>query len=364
MLDRLRVEVSAAEASFGPEDHRTLAARLALGREFRERCRDEEAYAELAPLTDAYTRTLGPEHPDTLIAQHEAALSCYHLHLSQVNPDTARLPEAVRQLEEVAATRDRLFGPAHPDTLAIWTNLAAAYTTAERIAEADALDERLLTGWKQIVANREREHGPNAPDTQYARLRLTDLSEPDISRTLRRQVVTSWGQLSAERSTTLGPIHPDTIDAREQHAYSHRRLRQRDDEARLMEEIAADLLNALGPADPRTLHAQARLSARYFEGAYDPAAAIKLGEQIIDDIHRVSGPQHDDLRLVRAVLMLSYHAAGHTKKRSRFGAASAARAAGLTAAGWLPRSPYCKGSRGSRYRGPLGATRTAHSYRT
>ncbi|WP_426513423.1 tetratricopeptide repeat protein [Dactylosporangium sp. McL0621] len=312
MLDRLRAAVQAADQAFGPDDHRTLAARLDLGRGFRQRCRDHEAYAELAALADACARALGPEHPFTLTVHHEVALSCYHLHLLQVEPEPGRLPEAVRRLEEVAVTRERLMGPAHPDTLAVWTNLAAAYATAERFAESHALDKRLLAGWTQALAGRERDLGPDAPDTQFARVRLAEISSSDDSRALWHQVMTSWGRLAAKRSTTLGPAHPDTIDARGWHAYSHRALGRYDDEVRLVEEIAAELLDLLGSADPRTLHAQVQLASRYFEGNYDGAAAVELGERIIEEACRVLGPEHQDLRVVRAVLMLSYHVAGRT----------------------------------------------------
>ncbi|MEU8660411.1 hypothetical protein [Actinoplanes philippinensis] len=98
-------------------------------------------------------------------------------------------------------------------------------------------------------------------------------------------------------------MHPDTITARERHAYGQRSFDRYDEEARLLEEIATDLLEALGPADPRTLHAQVNLAARYVEGNHDLAAAIDLGEQIIDEVRRRLGPDHNDLGLVRAVLM-------------------------------------------------------------
>jgi hypothetical protein len=313
MIDRLRAAVIAARESFGADDHRTLAARLALGRGFRDRTRDEEAYVELVALADDCARVLGPDHPDTLIARHEAGLSCLHLHMLQVDPDPARLPEAIRRLEEVAAVRERLYGSSHPDTLGVWLNLAYAYGNAQRIAESNALDERILAGWKKVVADRERELGPDAPDTQFARLSLAGRMGWEASRVLRQQVAASWGRLAAERSATLGPVHPDTIDAREHHAYSHRGIDQ-DDDVRLIEEIAADLLDALGPADPHTLHAQVQLASRYFEGNYDQAGAIDLGERIIDDVRRVLGPEHEDLRLVRAMLMVAYQAGGRTEK--------------------------------------------------
>ncbi|MEV6598576.1 tetratricopeptide repeat protein [Actinoplanes sp. NPDC051346] len=232
----------------------------------------------------------------------------------QADRNPARLPEAVRRLKEVAAVRERLYGSAHPDTLGVWLTLSFAYSTAARVTESKALDERIVAGWQQVVADRERELGPDAPDTQFARLHLADCSEWDVARALRQQVAESWGRLAAERSARLGPVHPDTIAARERYAYGHRSFDRYDDEVRQLEEIAADLMDALGPTDPRTLHAQVQLAARYLEGNHNQAAAIDLGERIIDEVRRVLGPEHEDLRLVRAVLITSLVVGGRTEE--------------------------------------------------
>jgi hypothetical protein len=57
------------------------------------------------------------------------------------------------------------------------------------------------------------------------------------------------------------------------------------------------------------LQAQVRLAARYWEGDQEPRA-IALGERIIDDVHAVLGADHEDLRLLRAVLITSYRMVG------------------------------------------------------
>ncbi|MEU8660412.1 tetratricopeptide repeat protein [Actinoplanes philippinensis] len=193
MVGRLSAAVAAATASFGPDDHRSLSARLALGLGLRDRGQDEEAYAELAALATDCARVLGPEQPDTLIARREAGLSCLHLSMSQ-DADPARLPEAVRRLEEVAEIGQRRHGTTHPDTLDVWLNLSFAYATAKRYKESTRL-ERVLTGWAQLVADRERELGPDAPDTQLARLRLAGRL--------------GWGErpaAGAAGSAVLGPV--------------------------------------------------------------------------------------------------------------------------------------------------------------
>lgn len=58
-----------------------------------------------------------------------------------------------------------------------------------------------------------------------------------------------------------------------------------------------------------TPHAQIQLVFRYLEGSQGIAAAIALGERIISDVHRVLGADHEDLRTLRATLILAYAAA-------------------------------------------------------
>ena len=231
-----------------------------------------------------------------------------------VDPVEAWLPEAVRLLEEVAAARERLYGRSHPDTLDALEKLSFSYGTAQRVAESEALAELIVAGWQQVVADRERQLGPDAPGTQTARLRLAGRSEPHVARALQATVVSSLGRLAAERSATLGPIHPDTIDARERHADGHRWLGRRDDEIRLAEEIAADLRNALGASDPRTLYAQVKLMRLYTYGGYDLDEATRLGERLIGEVERVLGADHPEMREVRGMLMAAHHSRGRTEE--------------------------------------------------
>ncbi|GIF40412.1 tetratricopeptide repeat protein [Actinoplanes xinjiangensis] len=309
-IDRLRAAVATAEESFGPDDHRTLAARLALGRGFYEVPNEAEAYAELAALADDCTRVLGPEHADTLIAQYEAGMACLGLHTFQRHPDPQRLPEAIGRLEKVAADRERLHGPTHPDTLRTWRNLAHAYSTAERYTESRPLNERILAGWKQLVTDRKRELGPDAPGTQTARMGLAGCLGFQEGRVLEQQVAESRGRLVAERIATLGPVHPDTVDERVRHAYT---VFDPAEKARVLEGIAADLLDAFGPADPRTLNAQVDLAFCYYLSTRDLTAASDLAGRIINEIRRVLGPEHDYFRRARAVLIGVHQANGRTE---------------------------------------------------
>jgi hypothetical protein len=218
-------------------------------------------------------------------------------------------------MELAADGRLGTLGPAHPDTLVSWASLTLLYSQSGcRDDRGRELLERIAAGWEQVVAERERRLGPDAPETQSARLRLAGTYPWQASerRIIHERVIESWGRLADARSRRLGPVHPDTTAAREQHALCHRLIGRRNHEVALTEQIAADHERLLGPGDPRTLRALTRLAIRYWEGAYDTPAAIALAERIIGDAHDALGPEDTAVHGLRAMLLMSYTQAGRT----------------------------------------------------
>ena len=89
-----------------------------------------------------YERTLadreqvqGPDHPDTLTARGNLA-SAYH--------SARRLADALPIYERTIADCERVLGQAHPDTLTLRSNLGHAYHTAGRLTDAIALFRQTL----------------------------------------------------------------------------------------------------------------------------------------------------------------------------------------------------------------------------
>jgi len=64
----------------------------------------------MRPAMDAMTKLLGPDHPFTFINQGHFAL---------ILRDQGRLAEAAGVIRAVVATRNRVLGPGHPDTVAL-----------------------------------------------------------------------------------------------------------------------------------------------------------------------------------------------------------------------------------------------------
>ncbi|MEV0767752.1 tetratricopeptide repeat protein, partial [Nocardia salmonicida] len=80
-------------------------------------------------------RVLGEEHPDTLSSRNN---------LAGAYQTAGRVAEAIPLFERSLADRGRVLGEQHPDTLSSRNNLAYAYQTAGRVAEAISLFERSL----------------------------------------------------------------------------------------------------------------------------------------------------------------------------------------------------------------------------
>jgi tetratricopeptide (TPR) repeat protein len=311
----LEAAVAQWERQAGADHPATLDARMRLALAYRERGRDEAALAELEQVAALCDEALGPGHPAALAARHELALSYFQMSIGSDNP--AWLQDAVATMERAADSRLSTLGPAHPDTLASWDSLALLYSRAEQPGDRGRnLPKRVAAGWEQVVAEQERRLGPDEPGTQFGRMRLAlaynSLGRMDDERAIYEKIIESWGRLADARSRRLGPMHPDTVDACEHHAWCHRLVGRGNDEVALVEQIAADHERLLGPGDPRTLRALARLVFRYGEGGHDMSAAISVGERIISDAHDALGPEDEDVRAMWRMLFMCYMQTGRT----------------------------------------------------
>ena len=157
--------------------------------------RQEEALKLREQVLALCRKVLGPEHPDTLRAMNNLAIS-YDV--------AGRRDEALKLREEVLALRRKVIGPEHPDTLRAMNNLAISYADAGRRDEALKLRE-------EVLALRRKVFGPEHPDT------LRAMHNPGAFATtwLAAGTRPSSSRRSCWRSAARcnGPQHPDTLDA-------------------------------------------------------------------------------------------------------------------------------------------------------
>ncbi|WP_020118073.1 serine/threonine-protein kinase [Streptomyces canus] len=217
---------------------------------------------------------LGPDHPDTLASHYEVAFT-----LSR----TGRAADALRAYKHVAATRTRTLGADHPDTLAARQEMAYVLGQLGRHFDAHQV-------YNSVLAARERGMGPDHPDTLRCRHNLAF----NLSRLGRLEDSYRMAcEVAAARARVLGPHHPDTLVTRYEVAYALGQLGHWAEALQTYHEVAEARARALGPDHPDTL------AARYEVGISlgrlgRSADALRLYRDLIEDRTRIHGPAHPE----------------------------------------------------------------------
>ncbi|GGX01567.1 serine/threonine protein kinase [Streptomyces malachitofuscus] len=217
---------------------------------------------------------LGPDHPDTLASRYEVAFT-----LSR----TGRAADALREYKHVTEARIRTLGPDHADTLAARQEMA--YVLAQLGRPFDAHQVYL-----SVLAARERTMGADHPDTLRCRHNLAF----NLGRLGRLE--DSYGmacEVAAARARVLGPEHPDTLVTRYDVAYALGQLGRWTEALETYREVADARARALGPDHADTL------AARYETGISlgrlgRTAQALDLYRRLVEDRTRVQGPGHPE----------------------------------------------------------------------
>jgi tetratricopeptide (TPR) repeat protein len=217
-------------------------------------------------------RLFGPEHPETLVARSNLANSYW---------SAGRTAEAIVIEKSVASDRERLLGPEHPDTLTSWANLGTSYSSAGRIAEAIDLLEKVAADSRRLLG---REH----PSTLIAQANLATTYR-FAGRTA--EAIALLEQVVADRDRLLGTEHPLALTTWANLATSLRSAGRTAEAIAIEEKVVADMERLLGVEHPNTLTAKANL-ATSFESAGRTAEAIALLEKVVADMERLLGVEH------------------------------------------------------------------------
>ncbi|WP_437040184.1 tetratricopeptide repeat protein [Streptomyces sp. enrichment culture] len=277
----------------GPDHPDTLMARHNLAVSYHDAGRVQDALDLRERVLADYERILGPDHPETLSARHNLAVS-YRV--------AGRVQDALDLRERVLADYERILGPDHPETLSARHNLAVSYHVAGRVQDALDLVERVLADYERIL-------GPDHPDTLMARHNLAasyhDAGRVQDALDLRERVLADYERI-------LGPDHPDTLSARHNLAASYHDAGRVQDALDLRERVLADYERILGPDHPDTLMARNNLAASYHD-AGRVQDALDLVERVLADYERILGPDHPETLSARNNLAVSYRVAGRVQ---------------------------------------------------
>ena len=251
-----------------------------------------EAVDLLRQAADGLSRTLGPDHPDTLISQGNLALA----YLA-----AGRTAEAILLFEETLKLRTSKIGPDHPDTLANRNNLATAYRAAGRTDQAIALHEETL----KLMTSKL---GPDHPDTLASR---NNLAQSYLNAGRTGEAIAMHEETLKLSKSKLGPAHPGTLTTRNNLAIAYLAVGRMAEAIALNEETLKLSTSSFGPDDPATLESSNNLAETY-RTVGRATEAIALHESTLKARKAKLGLDHPDTLESGNNLALAYQAAGRS----------------------------------------------------
>jgi hypothetical protein len=268
------------EALWQPEPHAVL---FRAGRSLGEAGLVREAVAHFDDLAARSAHQLGPDHPDTLAARHDAA---------HWRGEAGEPAGAVSALEALIRDDLRVLGPDHRHTLAARGSLAhwrgmAGISTAGGSTNGSATSGANMAGRRRVPDPDD----VNTPAARRDAARWRGVAGDPAGATAELEA------LLADRRRVLGPDHPDTLSTRREAAWWRGEDGDPEGAVAALEALLADCARVLGPDHPQTLAARGGLT--WWRGEADPAGAAAGFEALLEDRQRVLGPDHPDTLATR-----------------------------------------------------------------
>src|SRR5499427_4579603 len=246
-----------SEQGRGARHPDTLTAREELGEAYLGAGLGDRAIAAFQRTLADRERVLGQTHPDTLAARTDLA----HAYRAAGQPE-----KALPLHERLVADRERSLGPDHSETLAAQGNLAYAYRSSGRLKDALPVYRRTLAGreraavslYGRTLAAREARQGRDHPDPITARGNLA--SAYHSARKLA-QAIPLYEENLADCERVFGPDHPNTLTSRSNLAHAYHTVGRYTEAQAMFERTLADAERALGPDHPLTQTARENLAA-------------------------------------------------------------------------------------------------------
>ena len=187
LLDALRTREAAAQS---PD--LKIAAKERLGRALHMRGYLPESKILLSDVLETRERTLGAEHPETLVSVNDLALCLQAMGLQK---------DAEPLLKRALEARERTLGAEHPDTLVSVNDLAGCFRATGLLKDAEPLYRRALEA-------SERTLGAEHPDTLVS---VNELAVCLEAMGLRKDAELLYRRALEASERTLGAEHPHTL---------------------------------------------------------------------------------------------------------------------------------------------------------
>ncbi|MFB9318287.1 tetratricopeptide repeat protein [Cryptosporangium minutisporangium] len=286
-----------ASRLLGADHPDSLDAGINLAISYRRAGHTSEAVLLGERIATDRDRIFGSDDPRTLSARAELAVSYRH---------AGRASDSITLEEQLAFDRERILGPDDPATLRTQINLAVSYRRVGRTADAVVLGERIVENLTRGLGRRHHR----------VRTALGELAVSYRQADRNAEAITIREEILSERERELGVEASETLRARSNLAVSYRDAERFGEAISLGTAVVSSRERILGADHPDTLRARVNLASTYREAGYT-SNAIDLGERVARDRERVLGLRHNDTRRALANLALSYADVGRLTEASR-----------------------------------------------
>jgi len=273
--------------TLGPDHPDTLITQNNLALAYRAAGQLSKALSLIEETLPKLKSTLGPDHPNTLLTQSNLALAY---------KDTGQMSKALPLYEETLQKQKTKLGPDHPDTLTSQSNLAWAYRAAGQLAKA-------LPLFEETLQQKKRKLGSDHPDTLSSQYSLAGAYREAGQ---IEKAVALYEETLPKLKSKLGPDHPDTLTIQDNLAAAYHEAGQTEKAVPLLEETLQKSKSKLGPDHPHTLTDQNNLAMAY-RAAGQLEKAVPLFEETLPKLKSKLGPDHPDTLTSQDNLAVTYY---------------------------------------------------------
>ncbi|KAJ7690978.1 hypothetical protein B0H17DRAFT_1288299 [Mycena rosella] len=229
----------------------------------------------------------GEDHPDTLIAMGNLALTYHQL---------GQLKDAEKLEVVVLEKRRRILGEDHLETLWAMGNLAWTYHQLGQLKEAEKLEVVVLEKRRRIL-------GEDHPETLHAmgNLALTYNKLGQLKEAEKLEVV-----VLEKGRKILGEDHPATLHSMGNLAWTYHQLGQLKEAEKLEVVVLEKQRRTLGEDCPETLHAMGNLALTYNKLG-QLKEAEELGVMVLEKRRKILGEDHRYTLRAMHNLAFTYH---------------------------------------------------------
>jgi eukaryotic-like serine/threonine-protein kinase len=287
LLDGARAKLDVALAE-SPAIHARLLE--ALGQTYYGLGQYHKASDTLEKADAMNEKVYGRDHPETLIGRGNLAIA----YASIDKP-----AEAIAMEKDLLPRFESAFGPDDPKTLTIRADLATAYQSAGRFNEAIALAEKTLKPLEAAMGPAGR-----TPLKLRATLAMAYRSAGRVA-----DAIAMYQSTLKIREATLGPDNVDTLDMRTNLALVYVEVGRTENAVTILQDTLARMRSTLGPDHPLTLTTCGSLG-QALSTLERPAEAIPILEETLRRFESTLGQRHAKTLVTRASLGEAYRDVG------------------------------------------------------